>query len=87
MSAPATQQAALASARKTASIVRDAVLDAIKSFGVDGLTAHECSAVLDIAKETVQPRTSELHAEGLIQDSGVRRRNASGKNAIVWVCA
>jgi hypothetical protein len=36
---------------------------------------------------TIQPRTSELRGEGLIRDSGQRRRNATGKLAIVWVTA
>jgi len=70
-----------------AGLVRDLVFDAIKAFGKDGLTAHECAAVLDIDKATVQPRTSELHSDSLIVDSGMRRPNASGRNAIVWVVA
>jgi len=87
VSAPATQLASLAATKRTASIVRDQVLEAITSFGSEGLTSHECAAVLDIVKETVQPRISELHTEGRVRDSGQRRLNASGKKAIVWVVA
>lgn len=87
MSAPATQLASLAATKRHACVVRDQVLDAIKSFGSEGLTGHECAAVLDIVKETVQPRISELHTDGQVRDSGQRRRNASGKKAIVWVVA
>ena len=48
------------------------------------LTADECAQRLDKSILSVRPRLSELCARNLIQDSGIRRRNASGKNAIVW---
>jgi hypothetical protein len=41
--------------------------------------------VLEQSRWSVQPRLSELKAKGLVVDSGVRRRNSTGKNAIVWV--
>jgi CRP-like cAMP-binding protein len=50
-----------------------------------GLTAEELAARLNMPRETVQPRTSELRRKGKIVDSDIRRRNASGKAAIVWV--
>jgi len=64
--------------------IRDQVLEAIRAMGSEGLTTNECAMLLDIDKGTVQPRTSELRAEFSIIDSGARRRNESGKNAIVW---
>ncbi len=60
---------------------------AIRDAGWLGLTADELAARLDMDRYTIQPRTSELQRKGLIRDSGQRRRNASGKQAIVWVAA
>ena len=57
----------------------------IYAAGEAGLTAEELSARLGLERTTMQPRTSELSRKGLIRDSGRRRRNASGKAAIVWV--
>jgi hypothetical protein len=42
---------------------------------------------LKFSRWTVQRRTGELKLRGLIRDSGQRRRNASGKHAIVRVAA
>lgn len=68
-----------------ANCIRERVLDAIRSFGAEGLTSNECADLLDIDKGTVQPRTSELSLVASIRDSGARRPNSSGKQAIVWV--
>lgn len=59
-------------------------LEAIRLAGPHGHTADELAAALQMDRRTVQPRTSELRRKGAIQDSGQRRRNASGKRAIVW---
>ena len=32
----------------------------------------------------IRPRMSELHKQGLIVDTGMRRSNASGRSAKVW---
>ena len=60
-------------------------LRAIRSAGSRGLTTNELASVVRIDRDSIQPRTSELRERGLIRDSGARRRNANGKNAIVWV--
>jgi len=60
-------------------------LTAIRAAGSGGLTTNELAERLDIVREAVQPRTSELRQMGKIRDSGQRRKNASGKSAIVWV--
>lgn len=60
-------------------------LEAIRNAGWLGLTADELMAIMGMERWSVQPRTSELKRKGLIRDSGLRRRNASGKRAIVWV--
>lgn len=64
-------------------LARSAICDA----GLQGLTADELAARLDMDRWSIQPRTSELKRKGLIRDSGQRRLNCTGKAAIVWVAA
>ena len=53
-----------------------------------GLTAEEVAAIVGKSRVSVQPRTSELEAEGRIRPSGkVRENGSSGREAIVWVVA
>lgn len=59
-------------------------LEAIASRAAFGLTADECAEVLGLDRWSIQPRTSELRKQARIVDSGLRRRNATGKKAIVW---
>lgn len=59
-------------------------LAAIRTAGSNGRTAHETCDTLVIDRAAIQPRLSELRRKGLIVDSGRRRKNASGKSAIVW---
>lgn len=61
------------------------VLTAIAKRGSMGLTAHETATVLQSDRTAIQPRLSELRRKGRIVDSGLRRLNASGKRAIVWI--
>lgn len=58
---------------------------AIREAGWFGLTADELAARLEMDRYSIQPRTSELKRKGLIRDSGLRRPNATGKQAIVWI--
>jgi len=58
---------------------------AIRLAGCNGATTHELCASLGMPKDSIQPRLSEMKRIGKIKDSGKRRRNASGVNAIVWV--
>lgn len=60
-------------------------LRAIRAAGSRGLTTHELAEAVKIHRDSIQPRTSELRERGLIRDSGGRRQNITGKNAIVWV--
>lgn len=60
-------------------------LRAIRAAGGRGLTTNELVTVVNVHRDSIQPRTSELRERGLIRDSGARRFNANGKRAIVWV--
>ncbi len=58
---------------------------AIAGAGLHGLTADEVAASLQMDRYSIQPRTSELKLKDLIIDSGQRRPNRTGKQAIVWI--
>ena len=57
----------------------------IRDAGLGGLTADELAARLGMDRWSIQPRTTELKRKGIIRDSGQRRQNATGKQAIVWI--
>ena len=57
----------------------------IRDAGIIGLTADELATRLDMDRWSIQPRTTELKRKGLIRDSGKRRPNSTGKQAIVWI--
>lgn len=63
------------------------VYRAIAESGSGGLTTNELAEHLRIDRGSIQPRTSELRAQGRIRDSRQRRLNANGKKAIVWVAS
>jgi hypothetical protein len=50
-----------------------------------GRTADEAAADCGMDRWSIQPRVSECKAKGLIVDSGLRRPNVTGRNAVVWV--
>jgi len=47
-------------------------------------TADEIARVLGVSILSIRPRLSELRALGLVEDSGDRRKNISGRKATVW---
>lgn len=49
------------------------------------LTADEVADILGESVLSIRPRCSELRRLGVIFDSMARRRNRSGKFAIVWM--
>ena len=59
----------------------------IRGAGSDGLTADELALLMEMPRWSVQPRTTELKRKGLTRDSGLRRLNCTGKQAIVWVAS
>jgi hypothetical protein len=50
-------------------------------------TADEIASALDEPIWSIQPRISELRAQGLLIASGLRRKSARGGTAHVWVKA
>lgn len=48
------------------------------------MTADEVANALRVSVLSVRPRIAELNKMGLIEDSEIRRRNESGRAAIVW---
>lgn len=57
---------------------------ALRSLGRLGeATVLEAVAVAEVTRESLQPRFSELRALGLVEPTGARRRNPSGKAAAV----
>lgn len=64
-----------------AQTLRDRCYEVIKTLET---TADEVAAALNESLLTIRPRISELYKKGLIEDTGIRRVNDSGKLATVW---
>lgn len=47
-------------------------------------TADEVANVLRVSVLSIRPRIAELKKMGLIEDTGYRRHNESGRAATVW---
>jgi len=47
-------------------------------------TADECAEANGVPILAMRPRLSELKKQGKVKDTGIRRKNVSGKKAIVW---
>jgi predicted ArsR family transcriptional regulator len=77
-----TSKAAAESMKPSKAILRAAVLNLL--YPALCVTADEAADILGIDKLSIRPRFSELREEGLIVDTGDRRRNDSGRKAIVW---
>lgn len=76
-----TAKDAAASMKDSAPILRDKCYKYLLAFPA---TADEVAAALNKTVLAVRPRISELANAGLIEDSGERRKNSSGRSAIVW---
>lgn len=58
------------------------VLNAIKFVGP--MACHEVEELLPLRHTTASARIRELVKKGLLEDSGLKRKTPSGRNAIVW---
>jgi predicted transcriptional regulator len=78
-----TSKAAADAVKPKAAWVRARVIDALTRQGP--MTTVQIAAAVGLPYETVQPRTSEARATGLIVDTGKRGPSRDpGKSAIVW---
>lgn len=77
-----TRREAREAMRDRAPRLRAAVLEAVRQGGSQ--TADEIAERLGESVLAIRPRVSECHLAGLLYDTGHRRPNRSGKNAVVW---
>jgi predicted ArsR family transcriptional regulator len=80
-----TSRLAARAVASRATALRDQCLLRIRRNGSDGLTADEAAVQLGESPFSIRPRFTELLRDGKIRDSGLRRRNESGRSAKVWV--
>lgn len=79
---PDTSRAAADVAGNTSAQLRARALAVLERSR--GLTADEVAGRLGLSILSIRPRITELARLGRVRDSGSRRPNASGRNAIVW---
>lgn len=77
-----TSRLAAAAIAPAAKNIRDLVADCYLFWGP--MTADEAAERLNLSILTVRPRVTELLKQGILRDSGTRRRNASGHTAKVF---
>lgn len=70
------------SIKEDAETLRMAVYSALKTQ--EPMTADEMAEYLNRDKLSIRPRFTELLKQGLIFDTGIRRKNTSGKKAKVY---
>ena len=80
----ATSKAAADSMASRAGTLRAEALRAILHIPS---TADEVASFLGESVLAIRPRVTELARLGAIIDSGIKRQNISGRNAIVWKAA
>jgi len=76
-----TSQDAAEAIAPTVPSLRRAAMQALERLGE--ATMLEAVAVAGVTRESLQPRFSELRGMGLVEPTGARRRNQSGKRAAV----
>jgi hypothetical protein len=80
----ATSQAAAESIKPLTGEMLLKVLAAIRNAGLNGLTDDEGQTITGLGGSTYRPRRVNLQRVGLVFDYGVRRKTASGREAVVW---
>lgn len=76
-----TSRTAAAAMKPTVEMQRQ---ECMEQFRHGDLTADEVASRLGRSVLSVRPRISELNVEGRIEATAARRRNGSGKSAVVW---
>lgn len=76
-----TSRVAADQMEKPAETIRRRCLEVLR---IEPLTADQVADALQLSVLTVRPRISELNKQGKIGPTVERRRNASGKRAVVW---
>lgn len=76
-----TSQEAARSMKPRAPTLREKVLALLQR---DAMTADECAERLNVTVLACRPRLSELSRMGLIYDTGLTSKNASGIKATIW---
>jgi len=82
---PETSKAAARSMRCGAKTLRARVLRFFVEASRDGATDEQCQQALNLKPQTETARRNELVRDGLVRDSGRRRKTSSGRRAIVWM--
>jgi len=77
-----TSQDAADAIHNRAATLRQAVIAMFRKHG--SLTADEVAELLGESVLAIRPRLSELRKLGRIADTGLRRKNQSGRSANVW---
>jgi len=77
-----TSEEAAESMRASARTLRAKALEALRRYGP--LTADEIAGKIGKTVLAIRPRVTELFKMGRIEDTGSRRRNDSGRRAVVW---
>jgi predicted ArsR family transcriptional regulator len=76
-----TRREAHEAAKSRAKTLRQKALEVLAGLE---LTADEIAERMGETPFSIRPRITELKSRGLILDTGLRRRNASGERAKVW---
>lgn len=79
-----TSIAAAEEMKPRAAYLREKCLAYVKRWGMTGSTADECAEYLKESVLSIRPRFTEMRRLNWIEDTGERRKNDSGRNAIVW---
>lgn len=80
-----TSRQAAIDIKPKAEALRKQVLELIRE-SVFGASPDRAARELGVSILSTRPRFSELHAKGLIIDSGRRDLTESGKPSIIWIC-
>jgi predicted ArsR family transcriptional regulator len=80
--ASGTSQDAADNMAEHAPTLRERVESILRKWGA--MTTDEVAGVLGVSVLAVRPRFSELMKMGKIEQTGERRKNASGMSASVW---